>query len=616
MLNPFDGPTNDNPSDDDTGSTVFPGRMRHAANTAKNKIGEAWTWLKSPTGRGVLKCSLAYLLGCMGTLSPLEKILGQQDGKHIVATITVYFNPARSAGSMVEGLLLGLGAFIYFLVVSISSMAVAVFCETQLGLIELGYAIVLVVFVGGGLGLVGWAKQAYSHLSCMSVACSLASLTLITILTKENAVQTGVFSDDKIVQVTKMLILGMSFTTAVCLLLWPVSARRELRESMIKTTDSLGDMLTTITRCFLSGQEEDLRSESFKKATSDYKKVFTLLMRNLKEAKYEHYLLGTEDEYKLEKGLVNCMQRLEQSIGGLRSAATTQFTLLQEKPTNGSSTPMNAWRISVPQLHAISPHLKSRQSFSTLAAIDEATDESSGSESNSVADISKQTTSSAMPTVRTPCEIFSRFITHLGPSMKSLAYTLSQILEELPFSPGPDFSININENFRTSLTDALQLYSNARAEALKELYKSKELIKERPENVEADFEEVAASCGHFSYSLQDFAREMQIFMEILDDLKHELEQPNRRSWKWLAFWRKDRPQHFANKDPERESLIDQNAENGMPSTPTECDIGRRTAVSQKPEAVSSLQRMCNYLLTIARFLERDDVGFPSNLSIS
>jgi hypothetical protein len=51
------------------------------------------------------------------------------------------------------------------------------------------------------------------------------------------------------------------------------------------------------------------------------------------------------------------------------------------------------------------------------------------------------------------------------------------------------------------------LYSSARAEALKELYKSKDLDKTRPENVEADFEEVAASCGHFSFSLYDFGRQ-------------------------------------------------------------------------------------------------------------
>jgi hypothetical protein len=39
--------------------------------------------------------------------------------------------------------------------------------------------------------------------------------------------------------------------------------------------------------------------------------------------------------------------------------------------------------------------------------------------------------------------------------MKSLAYTLSQILLELPFGDGPDYAITINEHFKSSLTEAL-----------------------------------------------------------------------------------------------------------------------------------------------------------------
>ena len=39
--------------------------------------------------------------------------------------------------------------------------------------------------------------------------------------------------------------------------------------------------------------------------------------------------------------------------------------------------------------------------------------------------------------------------------MKSLAYTLGKILDELPFGSAPDYSITINEHFMASLTDAL-----------------------------------------------------------------------------------------------------------------------------------------------------------------
>ena len=207
----FDGPAR-NYSNDSEGpllpsrrSNSQPGIIERITAFVVNIWEEFWIWLRTPVVKGILKCSLAYLLGSMGTfLPPLANFLGHQDGKHIVATITVYFHPSRSAGSMEEAALLGFGAFLYATFISVSSMAVSVFFETQLGMIELAYAIVLIVFCGGGLGLVGWVKQKYSA-PLVSVTCSLASLAIITVLTKENAVHVGVFEDDKIVQVMKMV---------------------------------------------------------------------------------------------------------------------------------------------------------------------------------------------------------------------------------------------------------------------------------------------------------------------------------------------------------------------------------------------------------------------------
>ena len=300
----------------------------------------------------------------------------------------------------------------------------------------------------------------------VNVGCSLASLAIITVLTKENAIQVGVFSNDKIVQVMKMIILGMFATSAVSLLVWPVSARTELRDTMIKATDSFGDMLTMITRGFLSGSETDLRSTAFNHALKRYKSVFTELSKNLKEAKLEHYVLGTEDQYRLEAKLVNCLQRLSQSIGGLRSAATTQFTLLRENATAGNTTRINSER-SLSDVRNVfkSSTLNGRQDrFAVLTAIEEASEEGSGAEDQHTGTtrrhIARQGTETSMeslglPSARTPSEIFSRFIMHLGPSMKSLAYTLGKILDELPFGPSPDYSITINEHFMASLTEAL-----------------------------------------------------------------------------------------------------------------------------------------------------------------
>lgn len=114
---------------------------------------------------------------------------------------------------------------------------------------------------------------------------------------------------------------------------------------------------------------------------------------------------------------------------------------------------------------------------------------------------------------------------------------MKKLLDELPYTS--DGSVAVNAHFRTSLDDAIELYTNSREEALGQLYKTKELTQPRPAEMEADFEEVAASCGYFSFSLLDFANEMRAYLVILDDLKLEIEErPDGKTWNWLKIWRR------------------------------------------------------------------------------
>lgn len=120
-----------------------------------------------------------------------------------------------------------------------------------------------------------------------------------------------------------------------------------------------------------------------------------------------------------------------------------------------------------------------------------------------------------------------------------MAYTLREVLDELPFGPGPDYEMAINEHFRHSLIDANKLFINARKEALASVYKNKIPSKTGSVAIAADFEEVAASCGYFSSSLQDFTEDMVTFLDVLDELKDCAKQwPRKRTWEWLKFWRR------------------------------------------------------------------------------
>lgn len=124
---------------------------------------------------------------------------------------------------------------------------------------------------------------------------------------------------------------------------------------------------------------------------------------------------------------------------------------------------------------------------------------------------------------------------------RSLAFTLKEIFKEIPFKPGPDYKVAVNSRFRSSLDRALELYRESREEALKTIYREKEVMKVQTMETEADLEEVSASCGHFSFSLLEFGEQLKQLLAILDELQLESEErPNGRSWNWLKFWRWER----------------------------------------------------------------------------
>jgi gas vesicle protein len=300
---------------------------------------------------------------------------------------------------------------------------------------------VLIVFVGGGLGLVGWTKQKLGS-PLVNVACSLTCLALITVLTKEGAVQKAVFSYVKVWQVLKMIIMGCTASALVSLLVQPTSARNEFRDTFIKSTDAMAEILNSITRSFLAGTKQDLENDSFVKASNQVNSSFKTLVKNLGEAKFEHYVLGTQDEYKINARLVKCLEKLMQSIGGLRSAAETQFSLLAQSDANGSTSegaPGNGTvsssifsetntSQSPPQLASPSlSHVERRSSV--LASIDEVPENSAEASTYPSADASDDESSqdngslkmpASMQNNLTPADMFSVFISHLGPPMVSM----------------------------------------------------------------------------------------------------------------------------------------------------------------------------------------------------
>lgn len=601
-----------NTGDSDSSNQLVPffsresisGRADALAHNSKAAVVRAWDWLSSPTGRGVLKCTLAYSLGSLFTLwEPLSDFLGKPDGKHVVATITVYFHPARTAGSMLEGTLIAIVAVCYAEIVSVASMATSVFFGSTLHMVAVAYTLVLLIFVAGGFGFLGWVKQRLNN-PLVNVGSTLASLSMISVLTKENAVQDHIFSNHKIVQVLKMLICGIIITVAVNLLLWRTSARSQLRESMTKASTSLGDMLSMISHGFLSGAEEEMQTSEFTRAEKAYDGAYSKMSKALREAKFEHYFVGDEKIYQLDKAVYKSMENLAQSIRGLRSAANTQFQLLKEPPSeirSRSGSPSQPLSPSLQRSHSMS----FRNHLPTLSAIDEYSDESEGEQPR------RGRSPNSAPTFRSPSDIFELFIALLGPSMKSLAFTLSELLRDPPFGAAPDYDITINDTFRHSLIDALSLFNDNRAKALEELYKNIELGRPRSDKIKADFEEVAAACGHFSFSLQSFGEEMSKYLDVLDDLKYASEH-KKRSWQFLALWKQIHHRQIQAPllpfEVEREPMVRAIRKSQLPRGIPDQMIRRRDTFSweAQPGASDVVKKISTKMMTFMRFLSRDD----------
>ena len=282
------------------------------------------------------------------------------------------------------------------------------------------------------------------------------------------------------------------------------------------------------------------------------------MQKNLVEAQREHYFLGSEKQYHIEAKLVRCLGRLSQNLGGLRSAASTQFAILRKALDQtigidrtpfswsvGTNTPNKSRTGSVSRsglLDIINEDSEeSDERPSTSNTWDGASTPSRSRPGMSFHDIvwkatGKSGTSTPANDLLAPADMFVTFIDQLGPPAKSLVFTLKQILDELQFARNG--TVSFDERFHANLATAIELYTNSRKEALETLYRSKSLSGPRPVEVLADLEEVAASCGHFSFSLLDLAEGCLVYLDLLEQLHAEIERsPKSRTWYWIMFWR-------------------------------------------------------------------------------
>ena len=84
---------------------------------------------------------------------------------------------------MIETTGFAIAALVYSVIVASGSMATAAYCN-QIDYLVLGHVVVLLLWCGGGLGLLAFAKQSFGK-PAFNTACSLACMVISVNLVRD-----------------------------------------------------------------------------------------------------------------------------------------------------------------------------------------------------------------------------------------------------------------------------------------------------------------------------------------------------------------------------------------------------------------------------------------------
>ncbi|THG95980.1 hypothetical protein EW026_g5766 [Hermanssonia centrifuga] len=247
----------------------------------------------------------------------------------MVATVAVYFNPAKTFGGMLEADTFCLVGLLFAALVSLSSMSMYWFFEVQAGWEWLADLLVI-LWIGLGMSAIAWMKM-WMAKPTFNTACSMTCIILFIVVIKEGGL-------DTLLQVSLIVVVGSLISNVVCYVLWPQRATRNLQDTMTKTLDSFSTLLTIVTETFLL-DEHFVGQENLQKATANHQSSFTALKKNLAEAQSERFFGGptkpTADVSSRQhlgqayEDAVGSLNRLGQHLNGLRSGISVQHEIVK-----------------------------------------------------------------------------------------------------------------------------------------------------------------------------------------------------------------------------------------------------------------------------------------------
>lgn len=573
-----------------------PGRNIQArAARASSKLAR---FVHTQACQNVVKCALAYLVASLGVYwEPFSDLLGNTDSKHVVATVAVYFHPARTKGSMHQLVLFVVVSLLFSMVVSLLCRSISATFFNN-GEDEISYMIDLVVS-SIGLGFIAFMKQKVNK-QTFNTACSLASISLVACIVKEGSLNSNVIPLKRLLSTAQVAIVGSMISVAVCYIVWPKSAVAQLRNSLNDSFNIMSSLISVTTHRFLQGE----------KVSPKDAEIFALLRKkgldlktSLEEAKYELRLLGKEEEYSTYCQIVDATISLIEHSQALKSSCEMQWLLLHENGVDLNSNPnsnSNPESTSVRSLSSYhSDTIKLSQSVENLGSVFPApTNQQTEMDYNAIY----------------PTQLFDLFVYYLAPSIKSFVFTVKEVLGAVPFEK--KFLEDANQsffvkstNFQMSLQKAIQLFEEKQVKSFDKLY-SQNIFKPDNAMFKTDQEEVTACCGNFSSLLALYGKELIHFLQLTEQFE-VVSKTSPRTWNWLRFWDQTRPK-------EKKTRLEATFVEALRELKSQLKPVRTPPVTESTSLLPTKQRVDDFrrlVWTSLSFFRRTDIQFGFRVGV-
>lgn len=569
----------------------------------KRKASKWMKFTRTEMFQSVFKCSLAYLIASLGVYwTPFNLLLGKTDSKHVAATTAVYFHPARTKGSMHQLCFFVLISLSFSFAVSLGCRSISTFFFTN-GQGNVSFSIDLAVS-SIGLGFIAFMKQKVGK-DTFNTACSLASISLVTCIVKEGALNSDVIPMVRLLSTARVVLVGAAISVAICYLVWPKSAVTLLRSSLNDSFNIMSSLISVTTHRFLHGDKINPKdAEIF----SLLRKKALELRKYLEEAKFELKLLGREAEYNTYCEIVEATVSLIEHSQALKASCEMQWLLLNENEhgasgehSGGQGTSAHNEMESVRSLSSYnSDTIRLSQSVENLGAVfpQSTSFQKSDMDYNAIY----------------PTQLFDLFVYYLSPLIKSFVFTVKEILGAVPFEK--KFVEDTNQsffvkstNYQISLQKAIQLFEDKQVKSFDKLY-SQDIFKPNNAMFKTDQEEVTACCGNFSSLLALYGKELIHFLQLTEHFE-VVSKTSPRTWSWIWWWKKEPKER-------RKSRLDATFVEALRELKSQLKPIRSNVVTEATSLLPTRQTLDKYrqkLWQSLSFFRRTDIQFGIRVGI-